>query len=59
MVVGREAVHSAFPGSGLPVEGGMALVFIFYKKKEKEMTARSVVHYADSLAQLTEETSCM
>lgn len=25
---GREAVHSAFPGSGLPVEGGMALVFI-------------------------------
>lgn len=26
--VGCEAVHSAFPGSGLPVEGGMALLCI-------------------------------
>ena len=28
LAVGCEAVHSAFRGSGLPVEGGMALVCI-------------------------------
>lgn len=28
LAVGCEAVHFAFPGSGLPVEGGMALVCI-------------------------------